>query len=151
MEQKPTTETKPCNHVGNVGNATALMSWNFTDGLAIESKAFKVGERCWRVETRARGELRAVATVFGGKGLAKVVCKHLRNALTARVKRLKKIHANYRANKATAALAAPGRVSQSATGGAAIFVQAGTEILSDADFKRVVARMFALNQESEEK
>jgi len=34
---------------------------------------------------------------------------------------------------------------------AAIFVQAGTEILSDADFKRVVARMFELNQKSEEK
>lgn len=34
---------------------------------------------------------------------------------------------------------------------AAIFVQAGTEILSDADFKRVVARMFELNKKSEEK
>ena len=34
---------------------------------------------------------------------------------------------------------------------AAIFVQAGTEVLQDADFKRVVARMFELNQKSEEK
>lgn len=103
--------TKPkTGKVGTTANAAAVISYNLANSLDIVCQAHKITENCWEIECHVRGELSATATVFGGKGVTNVICRHLRNALTYRLMHKRKVNENRRARKAAAAPAEPGRV-----------------------------------------
>jgi len=105
------TATNPkTGKIGTKAAAAAAISYNLADGLDIVCQAHKTTENCWEIECHVRGELRATATVFGGKGVTNVICRHLRNALTSRLMHKRKVNENRRARKAAAAPAEPGRV-----------------------------------------
>lgn len=107
---KPAWRVEPGNERGKVGNAVqedSILSYAAKDGKCIVVTARRAGEGAWMVRGESHGELRVMASVFGGRWFAAEVCRYLRNGLMSRADRHRRKKANKRAREASGAFHTP--------------------------------------------
>ena len=83
--------------VGIIQNERHCLAWNYTDGLDIRVTSDKLDDKTWKVTAFKNGILIFDGCCQGGKWLANVIARFIRNAMTNRAMKLKWQHAKRRA------------------------------------------------------
>ncbi len=85
--------------IGIHSTPSAMIAWNF-QGIHVVCDARKIGEDQWSITGRANGIDRIYAIVTGGRSTANCYLKAIRNGMTSRACRLKRLKMNAAAKAA---------------------------------------------------
>lgn len=96
---------KKGNIIGMSCGQNSILAWNLSEGLRVRVAAERKGDNLWMMTASYGDKTRMLATIFGGRWQANVYTRMMRNALTSRAKRLRRLHENSKAKKAAIAAA----------------------------------------------
>lgn len=93
--------------IGMACGTNCIVAWNVADGLTVNvvTERDKDHSDIWHSRATVGRDTRVMATIFGGRWQADVYTRMMRNALTARAKRLRRHRENRKAKKAAIAAA----------------------------------------------
>ena len=88
------TEKKAGGLVGIISNKTHILAWNYDNGLNICVTGDQTSPDVWQVRVECGNSIRLLGSVFGGRWQTDRLIRALRNGMTSRRLRLKKIRSN---------------------------------------------------------
>ncbi len=96
---------KKSNLIGMSCGQNSILAWNFSEGLRVRVDAERKGDNYWMLTASYGDNTRMIATIFGGRWTANTYARLMRNALTARAKKIRRNHEKRKAKKAAMAAA----------------------------------------------
>lgn len=88
------------NLIGMSCGKNSILAWNLAEGLRVRVSAERSSENLWLMKASYGDDTRMIATIFGGRCTANTYARLMRNALTARAKKIRRNHENRKAKKA---------------------------------------------------
>ena len=104
-EQEPNAVDEKSNLIGISCGKNSILAWNFAEGLRVRIAAERKGDNFWMLTANYGDNTRMVASIFGGRWTVNTYARLMRNALTAREKKIRRNHENRKAKKAAMAAA----------------------------------------------
>ena len=107
---------KKSNLIGMSCGQNSILAWNFSEGLRVRVVAERKGGNCWMLTASYGDNVRMIASIFGGRWTADTYARLVRNALTAREKKIRRNHEKRKAKKAAMAAAETAEQAEASNG-----------------------------------